>query len=210
MVTKRSTQDLFVAFFYFLVLCSIWVITTVIRLRLIHIGGAEFLSFKQFIRLAGIEATRLLASFDTPPPFEVWANPVVERARGYSTLAPSRRHLNVADEIFRSCNALNLCDDGYDLVDGGINHGRRLWLTYQFTSLTDYDGRQNYTSVAALISLVRTDQFESEIFFGFGWSRNETLSRFVFDESEDTLKKTVLHKPAWRAVHAATCRPHAG
>ena len=143
----------------------------------------------------------MIASFETPPEFELWNNPVTLKAMTFDSLGLSGGRSLIADEIFRNCNAHHLCDDGCRLVDGGINHHRRLWLTYQFNSLTDYDNNQNYTSIDVLVSVIVNDQHASEVFFGFDWKRQETLSRLMFDETDATLKATVLVDDAWHSVH---------
>ena len=143
----------------------------------------------------------MLGSFENPPAFELWSNPVTSLARNFDAIGG--RSL-VASQIFSSCNASNLCDDGFGLIDGGLNDNRRLWLTYKFNSLTDYDGRDKYTSLFALISLVSHEEHGTELFFGFDWQRPDTLSRLIMNETEPTLKETVLNDEAWHAVHRLT------
>ena len=126
---------------------------------------------------------------------------MTQRAKTFGTLGFAGGRSVIAGEIFRSCNAHKLCDDGHHLVDGGINKQRRLWLADQFDSLTDYNGRQNYTTMVALLSIAMNDQCESELFFGFDWQRPETLSRLIFDETDATLAKTVFSDDVWHAVH---------
>ena len=117
------------------------------------------------------------------------------------SLAPSGSRSQTTRDIFNNCNAQHLCDDGCDLIDGGINAYRRLWLIYNFHSLTDYRGRQNYTEIVASISVVINDHHESKLFFGFDWKREETLSRLIFDADDATLEKSVFRHDAWHAVH---------
>ena len=132
------------------------------------------------------------------------------QAKTFNSLSPSGNRSLVADDIFRNCGAHKLCDDGHHLVDGGINEHRRLWLTYQFDSLTDYDDRQKYTSLVALISVVANEQCGSELFFGFDWKRPETLSRLIFDKTEATLMETVFADESWHSVHRLAYRPTVG
>ena len=150
--------------------------------------------------MAAKDSVKLLAAFETPPAFDLWTNPVVQQARMFESLAPAGGW-SLSSDIFSHCNALNLCDDGWDLIDGGITKYRRLWLTYQFNSLTDYGGQYNYTTVLALLSVVTNPNLESELVFGFGWNRPETLSRLMFDAPDATLAKSVFCNDAWRSLH---------
>lgn len=127
-------------------------------------------------------------------------------ARGYSTLSPPGNRTLIADEIFRSCNAHNFCDDGHYLIDGGISKRRRLWLIYQFNSLTGYDGQHNYTSVYALLTAVTDEQNTTDVFFGFDSKHHDTLSRLVFDNPESRLRRKVLKDTLWHAVHKLKIR----
>ena len=166
-----------------------------------------FHNFKQYLRAASRDAAQLLASFETPPAFELWHNPVTSKALRLASLGPTGNRSLIADNVFSNCNASNLCDDGHHLVDGGINQQDRLWLVYQFHSLTDYQGQSNYTSISALISAITNDQCATDLFFGFDWNQPEAPCRLIFEESEATILKTVLIDEAWRAVHRMAYRP---
>lgn len=160
----------------------------------------DFFDLKQFLYRAAIDGTELLDAFESPPDFDVWGNPVLEQAQTFETLALTGRS-RIAQEIFRNCNASALCDDGHELVDGGINKNHRLWLVYRFDSLTDFSGQDHYTCISGVITVKRRDSFVSELFLGFDWQRDEALGHLLFDEREGKLKSTVLQKPAWRARH---------
>ena len=122
------------------------------------------------------------------------------------SLAPTGGRSQTTTEIFNNCNAQLLCDDGWDLVDGGINQHRRLWLTYNFNSLTDYNGRKNYTTIVALLSVMTNVQNESKLVFGFDWKHTETLSRLLFDTTDASLERTVFSDNSWHSLHEVTCR----
>ena len=160
-----------------------------------------FPDFKQHLRVVTKDAAKLLASFHEAPDFDLWSNPVTQRAATMEALSPSRSRSQTTQDIFKNCNAQHLSDDGCDLIDGGINGHRRLWLIYKFHSLTDYRGRHNYTEIVALISFVIIDHRKSNFFFGFDWKHEETLSRLIFDADDATLGRTVFPDDAWHSTH---------
>ncbi|MEO1528934.1 MAG: hypothetical protein AAFX06_26230 [Planctomycetota bacterium] len=146
---------------------------------------------------AANEAAELLTSFEEPPAFNLWDNPVVARARSFKSLRPDRFF---ADTIFQHCNSKELCADGEYICDGGINQHLRLWIVYEYRSLTDFRGESNYTYIHGLISAINRTPNESELFFGFGWQGSDPLSRLNLGIAERKLKRAVLSLKCWRSA----------
>ena len=158
-------------------------------------------NFNSFLHALSREGAGLLAQFDCPPPFELWNNPVAAKAREYRFLAPDGGRSSITNDIFEQCNAGCLVDDGSSLVDAGITLDRRLWLIYQYHSLTDLYGDDKFISVIALLSMIQLDDESIDLTFGFDWLHNETLSRLNFENDESELSPLVFAKSNWRTLH---------
>lgn len=163
-------------------------------------------NFSSFIRAVSREGTGLLAQFDCPPTFEVWDNPVAAKAREYRFLVPDGGRSSITDYVFEQCNAGCLVDDGSNLVDAGITLDRRLWLIYQYHSLTDFYGDRKHTSVNALLSIIQLDDQSIDLSFCFDWLHNEALSRLNFENDEGQLSRFVFAKCNWRTLHRKICQ----
>ena len=168
----------------------------------------NFNSFKSYLRYVSVDGARLLSDFEDPPVFELWRNPVLEGSAKYDSFSCDSGQSLLANYIFDACGGGLLVDDGHSLIDAGISNERRLWLIYRFYSLTDLAGDNNYTTLTAMLS-VKTGPGVVNLWYGFDWSGNETLSRLSFDCSDSEVAANVLSDQNWRAIHCFN-REYAG
>ncbi|TWT85182.1 hypothetical protein CA13_66640 [Planctomycetes bacterium CA13] len=106
-----------------------------------------------------------------------------------------------ADYLHKSSDASQLCDDGHTLADGGITDSGLLWLIYDYHSLTDFSGADNYTTFRVL----RSARFGGNRVLAFTlcyhWIPERSISRLDFENDDGWIAENVLAGHHWRIVH---------
>ena len=138
----------------------------------------------------------LLDDFLEPPDSRLFANPIVKRAHDYPAISRS-----FGTKLFAGLGAKNLICDAFILVDAGITANRRIWIEYEYASLTDFDGRERYTEFFALATAIVKDEIIN-MHFGFDWKLGSEPKRHNFDVCEERLNKKILQQKFWRRLHA--------
>ena len=138
---------------------------------------------------------------DSPQTLEIgpWENPVVDAALRLPSLRTGSR-LGRTDLLFRASDAQNLVCDGNTLTDAGITASRRLWLLYEYASLTNLNGNHGYTTIFAMVTSVV--ESTTIVHVGFDWLHGDNPSRLTFDSRESKIRKSLLNGKSWRALHS--------
>jgi len=169
------------------------VVTDVLQLE------ATFNTFQGYLRQIARDARQVLSEFPQPPAFDLWNNPVADRSHSFDSFATGARLISTS-LLFQASNADGLCCDGNRLLDAGISASRRLWLMYQYDSLTEFDGTTGYTSIFVLVTVVVGER-ETVVHVGFDWLNGDRPSRLTFDASESKIQASVLNRKWWRVLH---------
>ena len=162
-------------------------------------------SFKSLLVHTAKDAAVVLREFSTPPESGLWDNPVVAFVSGFKSLSGASCSLE-SNRLHAAANASKLCDDGCSLVDGGMSKSNRLWLLYDYNSLTDFQGRDRYATFRVLLSAVFAEPDVVWLTLGYCWLSDDTLSRLHFDRNEKWIAENVLDRDHWRVVHELTQR----
>ena len=163
-----------------------------------------FNDFNNYLRQIARDTSELIGEFHIPPEFNLWSNPVAERAQFMSSLGLGTR-LESTNLLFNASGASSLCCDGNSILDAGISKSRRLWLFYQFDSLTNLQGLSNYSTYFGMVSSI-VDRETTRVHVGFHWMHGDRPNRLTLQKSEAKIKKTILRNDRWLALHTLNVR----